>query len=452
MKRIIFCLAVALTTASAFAGNGKVHKHQDRVPGQYIVTFKNSINLPAGLAKELVKLHGGDVIDVYTQTIKGMAFGGTEKAAEAISRDPRVESVEEDPIGYVTQTAPVDPPTGPGWAKDRVDRKPLPLNGTYTVTRMIGFTSAIYVMDTGITDLGTEFTHLIGGQPVTRLRNLYKYSSTIDFSDHYGGNGHGTGVAVAAAGRTLGIGRGAEIVNVKVCTMYGQCLGSRMLSALEAINADFLANNPLTTSYGKPAVVNISIGVKVGSDPYFPAVENSIRAMIQNGIAFVVAAGNDGSDPRSFFIARMGQPNTHLDSDPNNDSDNPYPEHVTTVGGTSLLPPNYDQDYVWDDGGATSAIGPSIDIWAPAYQVDVMSKTGALIKVNGTSYATPYVAGALSSYAADARQVGLPRNATTAGYWETQLLSASARGYIWNRATSSNTDLSGAPNTLLYVY
>ena len=442
---------------SAMAGSGKIRKYPDHVPDQYVVTFADSPESPHVLAGELAHLHGAKVFAVYTVSIKGMAFVGNERAAEAISRDPRVETVEQDSIGYVTQVPPTDPPAGPGWAKDRMDRKPLPLNGTYAPgSSNKGYGAAIYVVDTGIDQLtgtyASEFEYTVGGVPVNRLRNLFTYAFTNgvpNYSDH---NGHGTPVATAAAGKTRGVAAGAEIVNVKACNEQGICTSSRVLSGLEAIKTDFLTQNPVGDGYRKPAIVNFSIATKmigVGVDQGYPAVENSIRDMIRTGIAFCVGAGNDGLDPRFYSPARLGQPNTHLDAIAGNDSDNPFPEHVTTVGATSLLPPNYDQDYVMADGGNVSNIGPSIDVWAPGYQVHVISKQSMLVTISGTSFAAPFVSGALARYAVG--NFGTLPSAAVVASWENALIGGAAQGVIWNRANAS-TNLNGGPNRLLFVF
>lgn len=449
MKQLVLCIGLLFAATSAIAGSGKIRKYPDHVPDQYVVTFADAES-PHVLAAELAHLHGAKVLAVYAVTMKGMAFVGNELAAEAISRDPRVLSVEQDSIGYVTQVPPTNPPTGPGWAKDRIDRKPLPLNGTYALgSSNKGYGSAIYVVDTGINQLGVEFEYTVGGVAVNRLRHLFKYVGVANYDDH---NGHGTPVATAAAGKTRGVAVGAEIVNVKACNEVGICTSSRVLSGLEAIKTDFLIQNPLGDGYRKPAIVNFSIATKmigVGVDQGYPAVENSIRDMIRTGIAFCVGAGNEGLDPRYYSPARLGQPNTHLDSIVGNDQDNPFPEHVTTVGATSLLAPSYNQDYVMADGGNLSNIGPSIDIWAPGYQVDVIAANGSLVLRNGTSFATPFVTGALARYAVG--NFGTLPSAAVVASWENLLVGASAQGLIWNRANAS-TNLNGGPNRLLFVY
>src|SRR5438874_626194 len=56
----------------------------DVIPGRYIVVFKASVEDPPGLARQLVKQHGGRLHFTYTSAVKGFAAELPEPALAAL--------------------------------------------------------------------------------------------------------------------------------------------------------------------------------------------------------------------------------------------------------------------------------------------------------------------------------------------------------------------------------
>jgi subtilisin family serine protease len=109
MKRLTFFLALILV--SSFAVPAAAGTPGDIAPGRYFVRFRSDVQAPAAVAQELSQRHGFKVGHVYQYTVRGMAIQVSPKAEagilNALSRDPRVESVGHDRyIGLFAQSIP----------------------------------------------------------------------------------------------------------------------------------------------------------------------------------------------------------------------------------------------------------------------------------------------------------------------------------------------------------
>ena len=98
MKRLTCFLAVVVVFS--FAVPVWAGKPGEIAPGRYFVRFRSDVQQPAAVAKELSQRHGFRVGHVYQQTVRGMAIQVAPQAEagilNALSRDPRVESVGHD--------------------------------------------------------------------------------------------------------------------------------------------------------------------------------------------------------------------------------------------------------------------------------------------------------------------------------------------------------------------
>ena len=92
----ITSVLVAFTAAAALAGNGKVIRFPDRVPGLYIVMLEKSIprKNTRAVAEILVNQHGGALRYVMNNTVSMFSIEMTETQATALARNQHVVQVE----------------------------------------------------------------------------------------------------------------------------------------------------------------------------------------------------------------------------------------------------------------------------------------------------------------------------------------------------------------------
>lgn len=186
----------------------------------------------------------------------------------------------------ITRNAPVfsqGRQTNPGWHLDRIDQVGPELDNTYNFADDAqGSGVRVYIVDTGVNTTHQEFTGRI----------TPGYSAIGSSSDYEDCSGHGTHVAALAAGSTVGVARQADIVPVRVL----DCAGSgTLLSVLKGL--EWIAQN---TFVGQPAVVNMSLG-----GPQAPLLDSAIASLIDQGLAFVVAAGNSAANACQTSPARV---------------------------------------------------------------------------------------------------------------------------------------------------
>lgn len=160
----------------------------------------------------------------------------------------------------------------PGWHLDRIDQAELPLDQIYEFEDdEQGEGVVIYIVDTGINSSHSEFAGRLG-QGVGYLSD-----GTATTSEDC--NGHGTHVAGLAGGTTYGPAKLATVTPVKVLDCNGD---GTLLSVLMGL--DWIAQNTLV---GQQAVINMSLG---GNQNAF--LDNAVSALSNQGLVFVVAAGN----------------------------------------------------------------------------------------------------------------------------------------------------------------
>ena len=333
------------------------------VPGRYIVTLKNQARVP-DQARTLAGRFGGQVRHRYTAGPYG--FAATMPAAQAsrLAADPAVAAVEQ--VQEITaQDVQINPPS---WGLDRIDQRLNALDNSFTYPANPGQGVTVYVLDSGLNASHTEFTGRIG-----------QGTDIVDGDSNPADcHGHGTHVAGTAVGTKYGVAKKARVAAVRVLDCQGSGYTDDLIAGIDWVR----------THAQKPAVANYSIVCRWECTS--PATDSAVTSLINSGVPFAAAAGNQGTDACKY-------------------SPQALPATITVGKITKTN---------WHDAN----FGPCLDLYAPGYNIVSAthnSSTGSKT-MTGTSMSSPHVAGAAAVYlglnpAATAAQVraALVGNATT---------------------------------------
>ncbi|MEU6311141.1 S8 family peptidase [Streptomyces sp. NPDC047014] len=376
--------AAALPASAADAGARGVIQNAGApgsVPNSYIVTLKDSAaRSTATSGKTVAKRYGAQIDRTYSAALNGYAVKVSEAQARKLAADPAVASVVQNR----TFTASATQPSPPSWGLDRVDQRPLPLNQSYGYPDKGGEGVTAYVIDTGVRISHQDF----GG------RASYGYDAIDNDFTAQDGHGHGTHVAGTLAGTSYGVAKKSKIVAVRVLDNQGNGTTAQVVAGI-----DWVTRNAV-----KPAVANMSLGG--GADS---ALDAAVRNSIASGITYAVAAGNESANASTKSPARVTE--------------------AITVGATTNT----------DARAGYSNYGAALDLFAPGTAITSAWHTGdyASNTINGTSMASPHVAGAAAVY--------LSQNpASTPAQVATALVDSATPNLVTGGGA-------GSPNRLLHV-
>lgn len=350
---------------------------QEKIDGQYIVVLKDDAS-PAA-AKKKARDRGGRIQrESFGRVLNGFTAELDGKALAAVKQDSAVDFVEQDRVIRLSATQ-----NNATWGLDRLDQRNLPLSTTYSYGNT-GAGVKAFIIDTGIRFAHTDF----GGRATSGY-------DAIDGGSADDCNGHGTHVAGTVGGTTYGVAKQVSLVAVRVL----DCGGSGSTSGVIA-GVNWVTNN----RGSGPAVANMSLGGGVSS-----ALDTAVRNSIASGVTYALAAGNENTNACTSSPARTAE--------------------AITVGATTRT----------DARSSFSNYGTCVDIFAPGSSITSAWSTSntATSTINGTSMASPHVAGAAAVYL-QGNPSASP--ATVASY----LIGQATTGKV----TSPGT---GSPNRLLYI-
>lgn len=305
----------------------------------------------------------------YGTVLFGFAAAVPVARLNALRNDNRVVSVEADAVHAIDIQ---DFPTGID--RSEADRA-FPAVADDAISLTVPFDVAI--LDTGI-DAGHPDLNVAGGRNFSG-GNWRKWADK---------HGHGTHVAgtVGAIDNTdgvVGVAPGARLWGFKVCNDGGLCSTSARVASMDWIaarKADFKAGRSGGIDF---VSANMSIGFPGDAQPCSSssgALHQAACAMIDEGVVLAMSAGNESQLKQGW----------------------PEPLIVTALadfdgkaGGAAASTCRFDFDDTLAD---FSNFGPTMDIAAPGVCILSTWPGGGTATLNGTSMASPHVAGAVALY------------------------------------------------------
>lgn len=321
-----------------------VHPECKPVPNSYIVIFNDSDEArrtpPGDLSVRLTAAYGGQARYIYRAGLRGYSVEQLDReSARALARDPSVAYVEQNCESQLTSTQLNAP-----WGLDRIDQRDNTLTNRYHYTTT-GAGVHAYVVDSGLLSTHQEFTDRVGNGA----------SFVMDANGTEDCNGHGTHVSGILAGTKYGVAKGAIVHPVRAYDCNGHSSNDIVLAALT-----WIVENRI-----RPAVANLSLMVTDS-----PSITTQVNNLIAGGTTVVVSSGLNEMDSCGSDLPRISS--------------------AIAVGSSTAN----------DDRSPNSPYGSCTDLFAPGFSIEsawIASNTDTKT-LNGTSQATPHVAGFAARY------------------------------------------------------
>lgn len=297
-----------------------------------LVTFKKN---PGKADKNLLTKNGGKIKKSF-HLVPVIAVNLSENSIKALNKNPNVVSIEDDGV-FKKNDAELDNT----WGVKHINTGQVHDNGNK------GDAVKIAVLDTGI-----DYNH-------TELSGAYVggYDFVNNDNDPFDDDGHGTHCAGTIAGAdddtgVVGVAPNAKIYALKVLDDTGSGNFSDVISALQWC----VDNGIQVTSNSYGSTRNPGTAVQL-------AFDNAAAA----GVTSIAAAGNSGRS--------NGKGNTIE-----------YPGKYSSVISVTAVDSN-------NERASFSSTGSEAEIAAPGVGVSSAQLNGGYVDGNGTSMATPHVAG-----------------------------------------------------------
>ena len=343
-----FSLALAALPMVALAAPAQAQVAGDKIPNAYICVFKpNAVARGAAEAEahRSVKAQGGQVTQVYRNTIRGFAANMPAAAVERMrAGNPNIAYCEQDQI---MANPPVRVEARPGGGTQPAQTTPW---GIARVGGGIGdfSTKTAWVIDTGI-----DATHPDLNVDTARSRSFLG-GTTLPWDE----NGHGTHVAGTIAAKAndigvIGVAPNAKVVAVRVLNRRGSGTNSGVIAGVDYVGGAGVSGD----------VANMSLGGSVSQ-----ALDDAVVAASAGGVKFALAAGNESDNANNHSPARANGTNV-------------YTVSAFANGGGFASFSNYGN--------------PPIDWAEPGVSINSTWLNGGYNTISGTSMATPHLAGIL---------------------------------------------------------
>jgi subtilisin len=368
---LVLATAVAAPQAAA-ASNRNASKARG-----YIVVYRASVTSVNAETESRERVRGFSSRLRFRSALEGFSARLKPSQVRGLRADPEVDFVSPDLRVRAASAVPL------------ASGEPLPPTGvqrigaaTATTTRQAS-TANVAVLDTGI-DFAHPDLNAVSG------KNCIGSGSAAD------DQGHGTHVAGTIGARNNGAGvvgvvPGTKLYAVKVLNSSGSGLWSQVICGIDWATATRADSDPANDV----RVVNMSLsgggGPVKSCSTTTDALHKAICKSLTAGITYVVAAGNSAWD---------------FDDAANPDVPAAYPEVLTVTamsdsdgvpGGTGGSPTctsgqSDDRAATFSNYALTSA-GRAHTIAAPGVCINSTVRGGGYARWNGTSMATPHVAG-----------------------------------------------------------
>jgi len=348
-RLLLFAVLIASLTGSARAASSE----------RYIVALKPGVTDVRGAASGLARAHGGSAGHVYEHALRGFSVRVSAQGAAGIARSPLVAYVEADrEFSVAAQSLPtgiarVFAPDNANLDIDTIDDERVDVD--------------VAIIDTGI-DLDHPDLNVVGSTSCVSF-----FSSCGSGGDD--GNGHGTHVAgsvgaIDNAIGVVGVAPGARLWSVRVLGNNGTGSTSQILAGMDWVTA-------------RASIIEVANMSLTGSGS--TSIDSAAERMANAGIALAVAAGNNDANASGYSPARAAKVLTV----------SAIADYDGLPGGLAQPPSSFclDQDDTLAD---FSNWGSTIEIAAPGCRILSTYLSGGYAWINGTSMASPHVAGALA--------------------------------------------------------
>src|SRR6185369_12261233 len=111
--RIAIPLLLLSLAVPTYGSHPKLHQSVKAIPGSYIVVLRDEVTDGDSVAGEIAMRHGGMLRRIYRAALNGFSIELTEREAEKVADDPRVDFVEENATGVFDEV----------WNLDRIDQR-----------------------------------------------------------------------------------------------------------------------------------------------------------------------------------------------------------------------------------------------------------------------------------------------------------------------------------------